>query len=186
MKKLALISVLVAALFGVLATTIHSEDSDSLDVKVVPLVVAVRIPAEDSLVDFGAMALSVDNDNRTSDESSGLNVFNDGSVAVDLLIQGSNAVTTTGGHSNWTLDCSDPLRGAVGVNQFALRYAPGMEPDWAQVGKSLCSSEGKTLATGIQAGGGQAQFELEMNMPTGTTGYSERTSTVTITAIQIQ
>ena len=184
MKQLAFVTLICAVSYVALATVVSSEESDSLEVKVSPqLVLAVRIPESSSLVQFGDLLLSDANDSRTTGQSDVLEVWNDGATEVSLLIEGTDAEPSDSQHSTWTLDCTNQPNGLVGEHRYVLRFAPTMNPDWAQDGMALCTAPGNTFVQSIGSGG-QVQFRLQVAMPTETTGYSERSSTVTITAVE--
>jgi len=180
MKQLVLVTLVSAVLFSGLAVPALS-DPDSLEVKVTPLVLSVNIDEE--TLDYGALALSSADDSRSSKASQELFVTNTGSVIADLLIQGSNATSTAGGSSNWALNCSPTDVGTVGANQYVHRFLTGASTDWAQ-GKALCPASSQPLASGVDALTGQVGFKLQMNMPTSSTGFGERISTVIVTAVQ--
>jgi hypothetical protein len=180
-KQLVLVSLIALALLGLLALPAGSQTADGVDAVVTPFGVAIRI--DDESVNFGTLSLSNDDTDRTTADSPALTVHNDGSAAADLMIQGSNATAEALGDAEWILDCSDQ-NGMVGTNQFVLLYALDIDPlDWASAGHSLCPGSTKSLQAGV-AGGGNTVFLLQMNMPTGTSGFSARTSTVTVTATQ--
>jgi hypothetical protein len=180
MKKLVLISALVAALSAILIPPAFSEE-DSLDAKVTPLVLSVSL--SEDLVDYGSLALSPADDDRSSKASQSINVTNTGSVSIDLVIEGTNASSTVAGNSPWTLNCTPSDRGTVAANQFAHRFLVGASTDWVG-GQALCAASTKPLASGLAPTTGMIDFKLQMNMPTSSTGYAERTTTVVVTAVQ--
>jgi hypothetical protein len=180
MKKLVLIPVLVATLSAVLILPAFSEE-DSLEAKVTPLVLAVSL--SEDLINYGPMPLSTDNDTRTQKASASINVANTGSVPAEFVIEGTDATSAVAGNSPWTLNCSPSGLGTVGANQFAHRFVVGLG-DWASQGQALCSGANSKLLWADMPVGGMIDFKLQMNMPTSSTGYGERTTQVIVTAMQ--
>ena len=181
MKKLVLIPLVVLVALGALSLPVSSQTSDGVEAVVTPFGVAIRI--DDGPVNFGTLNLSPADDNRTVAPSGTIIVHNDGSAPADLMIQGSHGIPTEPGDTQWTLDCSDE-NGFVATNRFALLFAFPDDPiDWPLDGDSLCPDATKPLQSGV-GGGGSSEFVLQMNMPTGSGGFSARTTTVTVTATQ--
>ena len=178
MKQLVFVTLISAVLSGVLLLPAFSE-GDSLDAKVTPLVLSVNITQTE--VQYGSLPLSTDDTNRSTDGSANLTVTNTGSVLADLLIRGSDAVPAVG-DTTWTLNCSPATVGTVGPNQFVHRFV--RLPGDFNSAEALCSASDKILVEDIAALTGSIEFRLQMNMPTASTGYSERTSNVIVTAVQ--
>ena len=184
MKKLALVSVLVAALFGALAVPALSQTSDTIEVTMSPqLLLSVIIDQE--AVDYGTLALSPSNASRTQMPSFTVSVRNTGNAPTNLVIAGSDATSTLGSNT-WVLNCDPADMGTVGMNQYVHRFWESTAS--VNDAQALCSDSDKELATDVQPWTEQNNisvgFRLQLNMPTGTTGYGERTSTVTVTAVQ--
>jgi hypothetical protein len=176
-KKLVL-SLAAVVLLGI-ALLMPAIADDEVDATVTPLVLAVNV--NPTSIDYGALAPSPANDDRTQAVSEILTATNAGSVAVDLMIRGSDAVPTVDTEATWTLDCSPADRGTVSADQFAHRYR--VTPFDDATAQALCSGSDKTLASGV-APLGTSDFVLQMNMPTSTTGFSLRTTTVTVIAVE--
>jgi hypothetical protein len=180
-KKLVLVGLMSLVLLGTLTLPVFSNDPHTLDAKVTPFNLAISLDA--TTADFGTLELSQADNDRTTRDSGVINVTNVGSSDVKLVIHGSNATPDQEADADWTLDCSDDAKGAVDVNQFAIRFAIGSAPFWDVDGASLCPGSDKTLKLVLESGG-QTPFVLQMNMPTSTTGYSERSSAVVVTAMK--
>jgi hypothetical protein len=181
-KQLVLVSLIALALLGLLALPAGSQtpDTDSLDVSVSPLVV-LGVNITETQFDYGELALSPSDQIRTIATSPNLTVTNTGNATVDLLIQGSHATSSTG-DTTWTLNCTpDGVMGTVGLNQYVHRFYTVL--GGGGTAQALCPDTDKTLQAGV-ASNGFFEFKLQMNMPTGTTGFSQRNSTVTITAVE--
>jgi hypothetical protein len=180
-KQFVLVSLIALAFLGLLALPAGSQTADGVDAVVTPFGVAIHI--DDESVNFGTLSLSNDDTDRTTADSSAITVHNDGSAAANFSIEATDGIPASQGDATWILDCSDQ-NGFVDANRFALLFALDANPiDWPQAGNSLCQGATKTLQNGV-ASGGNTMFVLQMNMPTGTSGFSARTSTVTVTATQ--
>ena len=177
MKKLVLsLAAIVLLGFALLMPAIADGE---VDATVTPLVLAVNVSP--SSIDYGALPPSPANDDRTQAVSEVLTATNAGSVAVNLMIRGSNAVPAVGTETTWILNCSPADRGTVSANQFAHRFRATPFDD--ATAQALCSGSDKTLASGVVPLG-TSDFVLQMNMPTSTTGFSLRTTTVTVIAVE--
>lgn len=178
MKRL-LLSLLAVCALGFALLLPATADNHQVDAVVTPLVLAVNVSP--TSIDYGALALSTDDNTRTQAVSETITATNAGSVNADLNIRGSDAVDPNAVDPAWTLDCSDATRGVVGANQFAHRFK--VLPFDDATAQALCSDSDNTLAPGV-APEGTTQFALQMNMPTDTTGFSQRSTTVTIVATE--
>jgi hypothetical protein len=174
--KLPITAILVTTL-GTLLYLPAGADGDQVTADVTPLVLSVQMTGP-TAINYGALPLSIADDTRTQAISPTLSVKNTGSVQADLMIHGSDA--TNGIDTDWLLDCSDSTRGVVGSNQFAHRFETGSLSD--ATAQALCSGSDKLLTANV-AVGGETQFELQMNMPTASTGYGLRTTSVTVVAV---
>jgi hypothetical protein len=178
-KQFVLVLVISAALSAGLALPALSQNTDTLEVMVSPQVV-LSVSIEQANVSHGSLPLSPSDGNRSTNASPTLKVTNGGNAPANLLIRGSDATTTSG--NTWTLSClPDGALGTVALDQYAYRYF--VLPDTIANAQAMCSASDKTLASSVAAGT-FVEFRLQMNMPTATTGFGERTSTVTITAVQ--
>ena len=177
MKKPVLLLVFLTVLGGALTLPVLA-DSNSVSVSVTPMVVAVNV--NPTSIDYGSLALSAADDARSTAVSPQIGVFNTGSVIADFKVRGSNATPSIGGQTTWTLDCTGTT-GVVGANKYALRFSTANPADFIGGGDTLCPSSDKTLATSA-AVGGETDVKFQMNMPTGSTGYSSRSSTITVIA----
>ena len=175
MKKPVLLIAFLASLAGGLTLPVIA-DSNTVNVSVTPMVVAVNVSP--TSIDYGTLALSAADDTRTTAVSNQVAVSNTGSVAADFKIHGSNATPSNGVDATWTLDCTSTT-GVVGTNKYAHRFSTANPADFIGGGDTLCPSTDKTLATNIPSGG-ESDVKFQMNMPTGSTGYSARSSTITV------
>ena len=174
MKKTILLLAFLAAIAGGLVLPVLA-DSNTVSVSVTPMVVAVNV--NPTTIDYGSLALSAADDTRTTAISSQIAVTNTGSVAADFKVHGSNATSSNGG-TTWTLDCSSAT-GVVGTNKYVHRFSTANPADFIAGGDTLCPGTDKTLATNV-ATAGETDVKFQMNMPTGSTGYGARTSTITV------
>lgn len=177
MRKPLLSLVLFAALGGALSLPVFA-DSNTVNVSVTPMVVAVNV--NPTSIDYGTLALSTADDSRSKAVSGQIAVTNTGSVAADYKIRGSNATPSVGTEATWTLNCTGTT-GVVDVNQYVHRFTTMGASDFdIGGGNTLCPTD-KTLATN-QNTNGELDVTFQMNMPTGSTGYSSRSSTITVVA----
>jgi hypothetical protein len=117
------------------------------------------------IVDLGSSATSVE-----------ITATNNGSDTENFQIKGADA-TGGVGDTAWTL--SD----AVSENQYMHEFAkPTYPAEGSHAGWTALTTTYQELATGIPAGGTQ-RFKLQIWLPTSTTGYSERSTTVIILAV---
>jgi hypothetical protein len=132
-------------------------------------------------LDYGTLNLSTSDAIRTTALTGAglLSVSNTGNSPARLMIGGTDA--TSNGSPAWTLNCSPDTTGTVGLDQYVHRFVkPGGNLVDAE---ALCSDLDKELAASV-AVGASVEFRLQLNMPTGTTGFGQRSSTVTITAVE--
>jgi hypothetical protein len=174
----------VAGLIASALTMPIGADDGVITTTVTPLVLSVSV--NQTSIDYGSVPLSADDNSRSVKQSPAIQFTNNGSVPSKLLIRGSDATTTASGHSTWILDCDPSARGEVGLNKYAHRFdrPSGTTYDFVGGGEALCSSpaESKELMPTLGAGDSD-EFKLEWNMPTASTGYSPRSSTVTVIAV---
>jgi len=180
MKQILLVALGVFGLFAASSLPAFSQSPGTVDAKVTPLVLSVNL--SQASVDYGSMPLSLDDGTRTIAASTAIGVTNTGSVTANLMIRGSDAEPANGADATWTLSCDPPEQGTVAQDQFAHRFVktPG---DFTSA-QALCSDSDKTLATDVVALTGSIDFRLQMNMPTASTGFSQRTTSVVVTAVQ--
>jgi hypothetical protein len=162
-----------------MALILPATADDEVSATVTPLVLAVNVSPTST--DYGALALSPADNSRVQGVSDLIMATNTGSVTSDFMIRGSDALPTVGTDTTWTINCSPAVRGTVGANQFVHRFQVAPLDDVNA--QALCSALDKTLFSDV-APLGQIPFELQMNMPTTTTGFSERTTTVTVIAVE--
>jgi hypothetical protein len=183
-KQFALVSLIALGLFAFLALPAWSQTGDSVDAVVTPFSVAISI--DETTIEFGTVGLSASNVTRTTKDSpTAITVDNVGSATADLVIQGENATPANVADSTWTLDC-EGLNGTVGLDRFALLFLLGDFPannDWAAA-KPMCPDPTTTTLQNDVAPAGTSMFVLQLQMPTGMSGFSQRTIPVTVTATQ--
>ncbi len=144
----------------------------------------IAVNVSSSQIDYGNLELSPADNDRMHAESEAITATNVGNVPIDMTIYGSNATPANGDDEIWTLDCSSAT-GVVGDNQFVHRFSKATGPVWnSSDSNTLCpsSSQAKSLASNLLAGTGAVDFRLRLDMPTSSTGYSQRSTTVTIVA----
>jgi hypothetical protein len=176
LKRLAVLGIAVAAIAGVL--TLPALADGTVTATVTPLVVSVTV--DTPTFDYGTMPLSAADNTRSKKESSVITATNNGSGPEDFALKGSDATPAVGTEATWTLSCTSG--GTVDNNQFVHRYSTGNPPDFVGGSAPLCSGSAQNIATNVAATTGSSSFGLQMNMPTGTTGYSQRSTTVTVVA----
>ncbi|HEX5369594.1 MAG TPA: hypothetical protein VFY10_09295 [Dehalococcoidia bacterium] len=175
MKKTVLLLAFLAAIAGVL-TLPALADSNTVSVSVTPMVVAVNVSP--TSIDYGTLALSAADDSRMTAVSGNVAVKNTGSVAADFKIRGSDATPLNPNDATWTLDCSSST-GLVGLNRYVHRFSTSNPADFVGGGNTLCSDKDTMLSANIPVVG-ETDVTFQMNMPTDSTGYSARSSTVTV------
>ena len=178
MKKLLISLPLVISLAALLYLPAGADDT--VTASVTPLFLSAEIVGN-STIAYGPLPLSLMDDTRTQAESETITVKNASSVQADLMIRGSDA--TNAADAPWILDCLDSGtdRGTVGDKRFAHRF--GLDPFDDAFGKALCSNVDKMLALDVPVQT-SVDFDLQMNMPTSSDGYGQRTTTVTIIAVE--
>ena len=186
MKQLFLIALVVVSLSSVLALPALSDTPDTpLDTKVTPLLVSATIHG--GPVDFGTVGLSTSDADRSTVEAGPVTVENTGSVNTDFQINASDATSSVGGNTDWTLNCASP-NGVVAANEFVYKFGVSSFPasfDFDAAGETLCPVGGTARNAGSAiAPGGTKDIVLQIAMPTSSTGYAERTSQIIITALQ--
>ena len=179
LKRLIVPGIVAGAIAVALTMPIGAEDN--ITTTVTPLVLSVNVTP--GSFDYGELEFSQDNSTRSKASSDSFTVMNTGSVASDIEIRGSDATPEVITETTWEMDCSPAGQGTVAANQFVHRFAFGDSPDFGGGGAALCDEANKVLATDVIVGGSFG-FGLEMNMPTSSTGLSERSTTVTVIAVQ--
>jgi len=172
---------LAAGAIAVALTMPIGADDGVVTTTVTPLVLSVSV--DETSVSYGALPLSTAVDSRSKGVSQEITASNNGSITSNIRIRGSDATSGVVGNTTWTLDCTGDMHGTIGANRFAHRFdTPAYDFDGG--GQPLCSgvNDSKLLQAGL-AVSGQAPFKLQMNMPTSSTGYAERSSTVTVIAV---
>ena len=151
---------------------------DTVTATVTPKLISVTL--SDTTINYGTLALSTDNSNRSTAESVTITATNNGNVTSNLTIVGSNA---TGGTTPWIISSDPAADGAVASDQFAHRFDEGSTFVTGEAA-ALDSSAYKTLKNGV-AGSGTVDFILQMNMPTSSTNTSDtKSTTVTVLATE--
>jgi len=173
----------VPAVAGLIAAalTMPIGADDEIVTTVTPLVLSVNVTP--GSFDYEELEFSQDDSTRSKAESDIFTVTNTGSVSSDIEVRGSDATPEVLTEATWEMDCSPAGLGTVAANQFVHRFAFGDSPNFSGGGTALCDDSNKNLATDVIVGGSFG-FGLEMNMPTSSTGLSERSTTVTVIAIQ--
>jgi hypothetical protein len=172
----------VAGLIASALTMPIGADDGVITTTVTPLVLSVSV--NNTEVDYGALPLSIDNSSRSKKVSNEeITATNNGSVTSNLYLRGSDATSAVPDNTTWTLDCTGGMHGTIGTNRYAHRFDTGTY-DFDGGGEPLCSDPAaqKLLQSGVTTGG-NALFKLQMNMPSDSTGYATRSSTVTVVAV---
>ena len=174
--KFLITTICIFSLVGmVVGVAVQGADTAPVSATVTPKNISVSVSP--TSVNYGILALSTSNASRTTATSSTFTATNNGNVTEKFDIRGTNAT----GDVTWTLNYDPANTGTVGANQYVHRYDEGSTFTDGEA-KALSTSY-LTLKTGVGTGS-NAQFVLEMNMPTGTTGYGEKSSTVTVLATE--
>jgi hypothetical protein len=180
-KKLSISLTTVLALAALLYLPAGADDD--LTATITPLVLSVEVSP--SSIAYGTLPLSNNDIDRRLAMSQTITADNLGSDA-KFVIRGSDATTLTQDHANWTLDCSSDTTGIVGQDQFVHRFKVGSQPDFNQSGAhTLCSTANggsKELSPNVISGT-DVEFTLQLAMPIGSTGQSQRSTTVTVIAV---
>ena len=176
-KFLAIVGIfsLAALSFGLAAIGATSAD---VTATVTPQNISVTVsPGSAS---YGTLSLSTSDASRTTALSGAFTATNNGNTSETFTIKGSDATAVS--EITWTLNDAPDATGTVASNQYVHRYdnTTGGVFNTGEA-RALNSSSYKALAAGVAASG-TADFVLQMNMPTATTGLSQRSSTVTILA----
>jgi hypothetical protein len=171
------------ALLAALSLPALADQTATVTATVTPNVVK-SVSLDVTSVAYGTLNTSASDNNRTTALSSVITATNNGNTIEDLYIRGTDATAAVQNDSNWTLHC-DPLDsdidGTVGLNQYVHRFYVGTTFTHADA-RTICTiSDQKKIANDI-AVLGTVSFILQLNMPTATTGFSQRTMTVTVMA----
>ena len=175
MNKQLIASICILGLVGmVVGVAVLAGTEEPISATVTPKLVSVSVSP--TTVNYGTLALSTSDGSRTTALSGTFTATNGGNVTETFNIKGTDA---TGG-TTWTLDYSPANTGTVGNDQYVHRYDEGASFIGGEA--AALSTSYLTLKAGVAALG-TADFVLQMNMPTGTTGYGQRSSTVTVQAV---
>ena len=176
----------IAALAGAVALIaasvlpVFAQNTGVVTATVTPQLISVSVSP--GSVAYGIMALSASDASRTVKLSGTITATNNGNVAENFNIKGSDA---TGGSTPWTLSDTPPDVGAVGANTYVHDFDNTTGGSFVEAeDKSLNSNTYKALATNVAATSGTANLELQMNMPTSSTDASaQKSTTVTVLAV---
>ena len=174
------------ALIAASVLPVFAQNTGAVTATVTPQNISVTVsPAS---VAYGTLALSQSNTNRTTAPSALITATNNGNVAENFNIKGSDA---TGGTSAWVLnDAPDNTLndgtaiGTVAVNQYVHRYDNTTGGSFNTLeARPLNNTNYKPFASGV-AVNGAFNLVLQMNMPTGSTDASaQKSTTVTVLAV---
>jgi hypothetical protein len=172
-------------MFGALGLPALSQSSDSIEVTMAPNVI-LSATVDTESINYGSLELSPSNVSRTVlSLPQTYMVRNTSNIPANLMISGTDGTTSNG--STWILNCDPADTGTVGNNQYVHRFWNTNGGSLATA-EALCSDGDKLLEGSVtpwtEANGIMVGFRLQLNMPTGTTGYGVRTSTVIVTAVQ--
>lgn len=175
-KKILAGLALLSLVLGVAVPVWAAEDTAEVGVTVTPGVVSVTVlPAS---VDYGTLALSTSNVERSTAESATITATNEGTVTEDFTIKGANSNST-----DWTLSSSPDATGTVAADQFAHRFDEGATFTDGEAA-TLDNTAYKELKSGVTAAG-SVEFVLQMNMPTSdSTHKGAQSTTVTVLATE--
>jgi hypothetical protein len=181
-KQIFAVGLIVAGLLVAMALPAFSQSPGSIDVLVTPEVLSVSLGLTD--IDYDSLPMSASDGTRSVASSPAISVTNTGSVTADLMIQGSDAQPSNQADATWTLSCDPSDLGTVAQDQFVHRFVLSPNDFNSSSAKALCPDSPQDLASNLAPQTGSVDFRLQINMPTSTTGYSQRTSTVTVTAMK--
>jgi len=127
---------------------------------------SISVSVADGAVAYGTIALSSTEDTTTGGVDNSQIATNNGNVAADLNITGSDS-------SAWT------LAGTVGANQYKHAFCKttcDSSPTWTALTTSY-----QALSSSVSASGTQS-FDLQLNTPSSTASYAEQSVDVTVQA----
>jgi hypothetical protein len=137
----------------------------------------ISVTVSDGSVAYGTLTPNDTEDTTSAGVNDTQLATNDGNVTEDFNIRSTDA---TGG-TTWT------LAGSAGADQFAHSYcnAGSGSPDNCDATPTwnALSTSYNTLATAI-APAGTNRFDLQINTPTSSSDFVEKTITVTVQAVQ--
>jgi hypothetical protein len=128
----------------------------------------VSITISDGVVSYGTVAVNTSRNTCTGGLNDAQTVTNNGNVAEDFTIKGSNS-------ANWTLGAS------AGSNQYMHEFKNGSCSTFT--GGTALTTTDQTFATNIAASG-TATLNLQLTSPSSTTSYVQQSVNVTVTATQ--
>lgn len=182
-RVLALIAVVALVGAALAVPAFADQGSDSVTATVTPGTVAISLrnfadDADVTTFTYGTLALSTSNAVRSTGNpsecgavgSAGCKAKNTGTVSEDFYIKGAEA--TFGGETTWALAAT------VTANQYVHQFTTDSGSSFTDM-----STANTSLSSGV-ATGGTTTFHAEIAMPTSTTGTSQRTTSVTITAVE--
>jgi len=166
--KLA-VALLVLALPVVSVGKAFAASTGTVSATITPQNISVSV--SDGSVAYGTLGLSSSEDTTTAGVNDSQTATNDGNVTEDFNIRSTDA---TGG-SAWTLGATP------GADQYAHSYCTSncdASPTWNNMTTSYSS-----LATGVSTSGNQL-FDLQIETPTSSSDFVQKSITVTIQAVQ--
>ena len=176
-------ALLALAMMGVLALPALAADTGTVAATVTPLLV-LSVSLDVTNVAYGTLATSPNNTSRTTGQSAVITATNNGNTNEDIRIYTGNATPADGAHATWILNCDsndvDP-DGTVAANQYVHRFDKAAPLDSGDA-LTICTNAAQKVISSALAPTGSHQFVLQLNMPTSTTGFSQRSMTVTIVA----
>ncbi len=179
--KLGVLSAL--AMIVVLALPALAAGTGTVNATVTPLQV-VSVSLDVTTVAYGTLATSPSNASRTTAQSLVITATNNGNSTEDLRIYTGNATPASGGDAPWTLHCEPADANNVGIvaqDQYVHRFDNAAPLDSADA-RTICTSANQKVLSSALAALGSQQFVLQLNMPTASTGFSQRSMPVTVVA----
>lgn len=177
-------------LLAVLSLPALADETATVTATVTPSMVR-SVSLDTSSINYGSLTTSASDASRTTKLSSDvtgspITATVGGNVSSKLLIYGSNATAPPlSGEIAWELNC-DPgdvdIDGTVANNQYVHRYHVGT-PFVHGAARTICTSANQKVIASSLTPGSTLQFVLQLNMPTGTNGFSQRSFSVTVVAV---
>jgi hypothetical protein len=146
--------------------------------------VVLSVALDVTSVAYGTLSTSTSNVSRSTGQSMVITATNNGNSIEDLRIYTANAIPVVGGDATWVLHCEPADAnnfGTVDVNQYVHRFDNAVPLDSAD-GRTICTNANQKILSDNLPASGSHQFVLQLNMPTSTTGFSQRDMAVTIVA----
>jgi hypothetical protein len=124
----------------------------------------ISLSVSSGTVTYGTLALNASKSTITLSDTQ--TVSNDGNVAEDFNIKGSNS-------ANWTLDSDNSTQ-----DHYIHEFSVNSGSDWTAL-----TTNDQSLAINVAATSGTADFDLQITTPQSSSVYTQQSVNVTVTAI---